>query len=97
MFCQKQEDGEDMDGEMGLAAALHAMAPENGRSRGDWAMFSALPDAPVHEARSTRERIVGRIERLVRRVRTGRSELSRDRAGRRARTKHRPVCSPRPV
>src|SRR5688572_25442803 len=64
-----------MDGEMGLAAALRAMAPDEARSPEAWAMFSALPDAPVVEVRSTRERFVDRIRRLVRRVRTGRTAV----------------------
>ena|SRR5688572_25376683 len=63
-----------MDGEMGLAAALRAMAPDGARSPEEWAMFSALPDAPVVDAPSTRERIVDRTRRLVPRVRTGRTE-----------------------
>ena len=86
-----------MDGQMGLAAALRAMTPDDGRSRGEWAMFSALPDAPVHEAFSTRERFLDLIKRVLRRARTGRTAVSRDRAGRRARPNHRPVSRPRQV
>jgi hypothetical protein len=78
---ETRRDGEDMDGEMGFAGALGAMTADDGCRYSGCSMFSALPGAPVDEALSTREQIVDRIRRLVRRVRTGRTEVGRDRAG----------------
>jgi hypothetical protein len=72
---ETRRDGEDMDGEMGFAGALGAMTSDDGCRYNGCLMFSALPGAPVDEALSTREQIVDRIRRLVRRVRTGRTAV----------------------